>query len=501
MSKALPSKPAPSQDNIVAFVHRYNDLMHVRDSTDKLIEDILLYCQGFERALNQETGRLQGELRSCQIDLADANASRRELQQKLSHTESEMLSLYKENDTYKTRNPYIVILIDGDGLLFQDAWIRQGVEGGKKAANALRSSVARQWTDKSKDTQIVAKVVADWASLARSFRGHDLRDFAIGFTQGHAAFDFVDVGSGKERRAEPKIRENTRWHLRNQNCRQILLGVAPEGGYSSFLEDLFRVDPAARDRISIIEGGVALAADLKATGANTTRLDRDLFRADKPAERIPVHAVSAAVGRTASPSGSVASSGGGANSSTFSYAHAITNGTPPPTMSIPLAPNKPSPRPPRTSPHGGTTTTNIPSPSSPSSPQYQKIPPQQPDWHPGARGLDEPIIVNVAVMDAVKKRKDTDKLCNNHFLRGPCAKGDGCNFVHVYKPNAEEINAIAVLARQNPCTHGQDCENWECIYGHHCPSIRDGVCTHPYCKFNEDQHPPGTKFTLAKSGR
>ncbi|KAK8149818.1 hypothetical protein G3M48_005429 [Beauveria asiatica] len=441
MSKALPSKPAPSQDNIVAFVHRYNDLMHVRDSTDKLIE-------GLERALDQETGRLQGELRSCQIDLADANASRRELQQKLSHTESEMLSLYKENDTYK------------------------GVEGGKKAANALRSSVARQWTDKSKDTQIVAKVVADWASLARSFRGHDLRDFAIGFTQGHAAFDFVDVGSGKERRAEPKIRENTRWHLRNQNCRQILLGVAPEGGYSGFLEDLFRVEPAARDRISIIEGGVALAADLKATGANTTRLDRDLFRADKPVERIPVHAVSAAVGRTASPSGSVASSGGGANSSTFSYAHAITNGTPPPTMSIPLAPNKPSPRPPRTSPHGGTTTTtttttNIPSPSSPSSPQYQKIPPQQPDWHPGARGLDEPIIVNVAVMDAVKKRKDTDKLCNNHFLRGPCAKGDGCNFVHVYKPNAEEINAIAVLARQNPCTHGQDCENWECIYGHH----------------------------------
>ncbi|KAJ3472056.1 hypothetical protein NLG97_g11326 [Lecanicillium saksenae] len=112
-------------------------------------------------------------------------------------------------------------------------------------------------------------------------------------------------------------------------------------------------------------------------------------------------------------------------------------------------------------------------------------------------------------MDAVKKRKDTDKLCNNHFLRGPCAKGDGCNFVHDYKPNSEEIAAIAVLARQNPCTHGQDCENNECIYGHHtniifftliqCPSIRDNVCTHPYCKFDEDQHPPGTKFTTSKS--
>lgn len=27
-----------------------------------------------------------------------------------------------------------------------------------------------------------------------------------------------------------------------------------------------------------------------------------------------------------------------------------------------------------------------------------------------------------------------------------------------------------------------------------CPSIRDGVCHHPFCKFAEDAHPPGTKF-------
>lgn len=138
-------------------------------------------------------------------------------------------------------------------------------------------------------------------------------------------------------------------------------------------------------------------------------------------------------------------------------------------MSIPLAPNKPSPRAKaHTAANGGSSSSSpSPSPSGHGGAQYQKIPPQQPNWNPGARGLDEPIIVNVAVMDAVKKRKDTDKLCNNHFLRGPCAKGDGCNFVHDYKPNSEEINAIAVLARQNPCTHGQDCENWECIYGHH----------------------------------
>lgn len=126
--------------------------------------------------------------------------------------------------------------------------------------------------------------------------------------------------------------------------------------------------------------------------------------------------------------------------------------------------------------------------------QYQQIPPQQLDWNPGPRGLNEPIVVSVQALENIKKRKDNEKLCNNHFLRGPCAKGDTCHFVHHYKPTADEINAIAVLARQNPCTNGQKCELDDCIYGHHCPSIKDGLCCHPFCKFSEDAHPPGTRF-------
>ena len=33
----------------------------------------------------------------------------------------------------------------------------------------------------------------------------DLREFSLGFTQGKASFDFIDVGHGKER-ADSKIR-------------------------------------------------------------------------------------------------------------------------------------------------------------------------------------------------------------------------------------------------------------------------------------------------------
>lgn len=83
------------------------------------------------------------------------------------------------------------------------------------------------------------------------------------------------------------------------------------------------------------------------------------------------------------------------------------------------------------------------------------------------RGLDPPLEVNQSALDNIKKRKDHNKLCNNHYLRGPCAKGDACCFEHKYRPNEMEKTAIAFLARLNPCTSGQDCEVDDCIYGHH----------------------------------
>lgn len=93
--------------------------------------------------------------------------------------------------------------------------------------------------------------------------------------------------------------------------------------------------------------------------------------------------------------------------------------------------------------------------------------PPQPNWNPGPRGSDQPITVGQQAMESIKRRAGNDKLCNNHFLRGPCTRIDVCPFVHTYKPTQEELRALAMLSRQNPCTRGQDCDVDDCIYGHH----------------------------------
>ena len=104
----------------------------------------------------------------------------------------------------------------------------------------------------------------------------DLKDFSLGFTQGPTSFDFVDVGYAKER-ADMKIKgepqtasvrlrferprstdenpaEATKWHLRNVNCKQIVLGISHDSGYAPFLDEILRNEETRR-RISILEVG------------------------------------------------------------------------------------------------------------------------------------------------------------------------------------------------------------------------------------------------------
>ena len=132
-----------------------------------------------------------------------------------------------------------------------------------------------------------------------------------------------------------------------------------------------------------------------------------------------------------------------APASAATYARAIRNASPPPTIKLPLQ----------------VRSANVP--------RASHVKAAQPAWNPGPRGLDPPIQVSQTALEGIKKRKDSNKLCNNHYLRGPCAKGDMCCFEHKYKPTKDEINAIAFLTRLNPCQLGQDCDVDDCIYGHH----------------------------------
>jgi len=434
---------------IMEFVQRFQDLQLQRDTSDELIKDLLIYCERVETGLRHENQRRTQELQDAQLDLDDARRSRREMQQQLNITSQRLGQYNMDNENLKNRNPYIMVLIDGDGMIFHEALIRQGIDGGKKAANALRNAVLEQCSDLSDDVEVIAKVCANVSGLSNAMRRdgslenpQDFKDFTLGFTQGKASFDFVDVGHGKER-ADSKIKESTRWNLRNHNCRHILLGVSHDAGYAPFLDEVLRDESITR-RVTIVEGS-PIVRELSNTGVGVINFS-DIFRSEKLTDRLP----------NTSP----------APPSTYA---GVTSVPTPPTLTLPLA---------------------VKNGNSPVRPKVT--------WNPGPRGLDEPITVNAAVLDKIKRRTSTNKLCNNHYLRGPCAKGDDCCFEHNYKATDEDLKAIAYLTRLNPCVNGQDCDLEYCIYGHHCPSTAAGVCAQFGCRFSKEEHPPGTTIKHPK---
>ncbi len=110
------------------------------------------------------------------------------------------------------------MLIDGDGMIFDNKLISKGEAGGKEAAGLLWKFVTeyahQHMTNLPSDYKIVTRVYANLAGLGdicqRSGivdRADMIENFARGLTGSKQLFDFVDVGVGKDR-ADDKISGN-----------------------------------------------------------------------------------------------------------------------------------------------------------------------------------------------------------------------------------------------------------------------------------------------------
>ncbi|KAJ9137005.1 CCCH zinc finger dna binding protein [Coniochaeta hoffmannii] len=484
-----------STAGVMDFIQRYQALRAYQDNTDQLLTDLLLYVQQIETAVRKENevviGRLHHQLEDAAESGRELLRENQRLEQIIANTRGNgqylqveprnVASTISERDIealLQKHNPYVLVLIDGNGLLFKEHYVKRGIDGGRKAAQALKAAILKQCHGLATEIEVIAKVCVNLAGLAQAMQRDgsldnesQLKDFAVGFTRAVASFDFIDVGSGS---ADVKIQEATTWHLKNYNCKHIILGVSHDAKHATFVDGLMH-DETTMGRVTILEG-VPTVRELTATGIHVLNLTDTLFRSERLVANPPPLTIAPLPPPVASPRPApVAAAPRPASTPAVpppSYAKAIKSASPPPKMSLPIPLQ--------------------PKPAAAQRQVAQVSKSQAPPWNPGPRGLDSPLNVSQAALDNVKKRKDSDKLCNNHYLRGPCSKGDDCCFEHKYKPTNEEVVAIAYLTRLNPCTAGQDCDVDNCIYGHHCPTVRDGRCTHPNCKFLPEQHPPGT---------
>lgn len=117
-------------------------------------------------------------------------------------------------DAIQDRNAFVVVLLDGDGMIFNEDLLQQGEKGGKEAASALWSAAndfVQRVLPHLPSPKILARIYANVKGLGDVLqktsiidRASLFEDFARGFNGSKLLFDFIDVGTGKDK-ADDKI--------------------------------------------------------------------------------------------------------------------------------------------------------------------------------------------------------------------------------------------------------------------------------------------------------
>lgn len=77
----------------------------------------MIHCEHVESSVRRENYNLSTQLRHTQLDYEDSVKSRRELQERIKDLEYQLGLVSQDNNVLKRRNPYVLVLLDGDGLI------------------------------------------------------------------------------------------------------------------------------------------------------------------------------------------------------------------------------------------------------------------------------------------------------------------------------------------------------------------------------------------------
>ncbi|KAI9655922.1 MAG: hypothetical protein M1831_004767 [Alyxoria varia] len=436
------------------------------------------------------------------------------------------------------QDPFVLVLIDGDGMIFREDLLNRGEAGGQEAAQALHDSIVAcihtQHPDFPSDTRIAVRVYGNVQTLGDAcykagllHRPSTFSDFAKGFTGFKELVDFIDVGSGTMS-TNVKVAETLRLHLFDYHCRQIFFGGSCDDRYTRLL-DGYAADHTTLSRLSLLEGPPLSFAmqslpyhkrklgnlfgmsSLDIHSGNISKSDSFNSSYATCSAGAPMTAGSKSGSQSDTeaafpriPSSAVV---GGTNDMTPQQSHTQSSSIstdspismkPSPAFTWASAVSKPAP-----ADHSGASSGhNTPAGSSTnlsaigssgtvrplSIPEPPALPEHVPRNRRGQR-IDPVIKHDKEEVDRVKRLK----LCNVHFLRRQCPYGDGCSHDHKYRPTLNELKTLSLVARMAPCVRGSECEDPKCLYGHHCmaPEGREKgkLCIFgDGCKFPRDLH-------------
>lgn len=362
-------------------------------------------------------------------------------------------------------SPFVLALIDGDGVIFQDILLSASRDGGSDAAHRLHQEIRAhilgqyetvgQWS-------IMVQIYANFEGLGRKLSSvgiiktpQDLHAFARSFSLNQPLFSFVDVGSGKER-ADHKIKEMLRLFISNYSCKHIIFGGCHDNGYLPNL-DPWKHDNKISSRITLLESTTAQPG-FTSLNFTTTRFDT-VFRSEPLPEKPMMPPIP-----TASPQ------------LVAIMPTKIVAQRPP---SIPQQGIK-SPTPPvetswATVGKAGVTEKKI-------SIAVSKTPRKCILLNAYDQRLDQPLAKpDRTSVESLHQRIQKQKVCNDFHLTSEC-KTAYCPYSHGPKLTPMETLALRHKARGRSCPNWSECRDFDCYYGHCCPN---DDCYYQECYFRD----------------
>ncbi|CEL59033.1 hypothetical protein RSOLAG1IB_09031 [Rhizoctonia solani AG-1 IB] len=160
-------------------------------------------------------------------------------------------------------NPLVLCLIDGDGCIFNERLLAQGVDGGREAASILRQHIASHYGGHA---DILVHIFFNREGLGSTVKKYlgitsaVFSAFISGFNTASPLMSMLDVGAGKEA-ADAKIRELMRIFVRFPHVKRIYFGGGHDNGYTSNLATL--QTEGYLDKIVLLQGYTEVAAEIK----------------------------------------------------------------------------------------------------------------------------------------------------------------------------------------------------------------------------------------------
>ncbi|KAH6879796.1 hypothetical protein B0T10DRAFT_152378 [Thelonectria olida] len=427
--------------------------------------------------------------------------------------EKEGRERYKQLARGQERNPFALVVIDGDGYVFDESFVGACEEGGSRAAKQLNDSIKMSLRRKGLEgCEAMIRVYADLVGLSKCLyknglcgaEKRSLAPFTSGFNRSYGLTDFVDAGELKEN-ADFKLKAMLRLYADNTQCKHIYFAACHDVGYVSDLTP-YRGNS---ERFTLVRTPSArFHLEFNKLGMNVEDFP-GVFRST------PLISVASAPGQTkknASMSVSKFSAQISSNhtqqpratspvngnkicqynamgkcryGSTCRLAHIDSkssqlnrNGSPPSYKSQNWRSDNDG-----TSPINRTSGIFPPGNDIASLPRPHDIPEDHIAVNEHQERLDAYIVPPTPdIFRRIKPSPGQRKLCNQKQLTGYCPNEE-CEFDHT--PIPDELKpALEALSRSVPCPKRGNCRKLNCVFGHVCQRLdckrRGGKA---YCRF------------------